>query len=244
MRPAPLVPHRRVRRALVGAELSAVREGVLGSPLIGSSTLAGSFQDSRGFGVTFTEAGVPELLRRFAFLAPYWKRVRAGPPERQLQPLFRRLTAAAPAPPNAWFLNLLMLSAGASVGRHVDATLAKPSGVLDATPLLVSVLYLSVPRRADGGHLVLDDGDRVRSVVAPREGHLIHFDGRLTHRVEPFHGGREGASRASLVLEQYRFDPEALARLPDFQIHSRAGFAAHLADHRNRAPTMRREAPG
>ena len=239
MRPLQLAPHRRVRRALAGAELAAVREGVLGSPLIGSSTLAGSFQGSRGFGVTFTEAGIPELLRRFAFLEPYWERVRAGPPERRLQPLLRRLSTAAPPAPNAYFLNLLVLGAGASVGRHVDATLARPSGVLEATPLVVSVLYLRVPHRADGGHLVLDDGERVRSVITPREGHLIHFDGRLTHRVEPFLGPDDGRSRASLVLEQYRFDPEALARLPVFQIHSRAGFAAHLADHRKRA----REAP-
>lgn len=233
--PLHLVPFRRVRRALAGARLDAVREGVLGSPLIGSSTLAGSFQGSRGFGVTFTEAGLPELLRRFPFLEPYWARARAGPPERLLQPLLGRLREAAPPRPNAFFLNLLMLGAGASVERHVDATLAKPSGELSATPLLVSVLYLRVPRGAQGGHLVLDDGRRLRGLVAPREGHLIHFDGRLTHRVEPFLGGRAEAARASLVLEQYHFAPEAHARLPAFQVHSRAGFAAHLAEHRQRS---------
>lgn len=233
-RPCVFVAHRRIRRALPGALLAAVREGVLGSPLIGSSTLAGSFQGSRGFGVTFTGEGIPQLLERFGFLKPYWERVRAGPPERMLQSLRSRLSRPAPPSPNAFFLNLLMLGPGASVGRHVDATLAKPSGVLDATPRLVSVLYLRVPRGARGGELVLDDGARIRSVVRPREGHLIHFDGRLTHRVEPFREGPPDQARASLVLEQYHFAPEALARLPAFQVHSRAGFAAHLADHRQR----------
>lgn len=235
VRPARLVPYRRLRRALTRSRLEAVREGVLGSPLIGSSTLAGSFQESRGFGITFTLEGVPELLRRFSFLEPYWERVRAGPPERSLQAWPRRLFGGPAPQPNAFFLNLLMLGTGASVGRHVDATLAKPSGVPDATPHLVSVLYLRVPRGVDGGRLVLDDGQRIRGVVAPREGHLIHFDGRLTHRVEPFLGGAAGEARASLVLEQYHFNAEACARLPAFQVHSRAGFAAHLAEHRRRS---------
>src|SRR5690606_8096058 len=97
-RPCVFVAHRRIRRALPGALLAAVRERALGSPLIGTSTLAGSFQGSRGFGVTFTGEGIPQLLERFGFLKPYWERVRAGPPERMLQSLRSRLSRPAPPP--------------------------------------------------------------------------------------------------------------------------------------------------
>jgi hypothetical protein len=42
--------------------------------------------------------------------------------------------------------------------------------------------------------------------------------------------------RASLVIEQYHFEPEALARLPEFQLESRAGFGAFLKHHEERGP--------
>jgi 2OG-Fe(II) oxygenase superfamily len=120
------------------------------------------------------------------------------------------------------------------VGRHIDATLQGPSGVPDATPQYVSVLYLQVPERAKGGELCLMHDDAPVGEVRPREGMLLHFRGDLQHEVRPFTGGPEGARRASLVCEQYAFPPEALARIPTFRIHSKAGFAAYLDDWRER----------
>jgi hypothetical protein len=73
--------------------------------------------------------------------------------------------------------------------------------------------------------------------VRPRQGLLVHFKGHLQHEVEPFTGGPEDALRASLVCEQYAFEPEALARLPAFRVQSKAGFAAYLDDHRERGPS-------
>ena len=231
------MPAWRLRRhALRRDALAQVRAAVLGSPLVGASTLAGSFQASRGFGVVFTSEGVETFRARFPFLVPFWRIAREPAPERQLIPLPMRWWRAPP-PPNAFFLNLLSLGPGAEVGRHVDATLAKPSGEPDATPLLVSVLYLSVPDGGRGGRLMLDEERSARAVGAlvPREGTLIHFRGDLAHRVEAFSAPSPTALRASLVLEQYRLPDAALARLPAFQIQSRAGFPAYLEDHRRRA---------
>lgn len=228
------MPHWRLRRKALRPEaLEPLRTQVLGSPLVGASTLAGSFQASRGFGVVFTLAGVEALCARFPFLVPFWEIARAPAPERQLLPLPQRWWHT-PAAPNAFFLNLLSLGPGAEVGRHVDATLAKPSGVRDATPEVVSVLYLSVPKGSRGGRLILDEERSARDVGAlvPREGTLIHFRGDLAHRVEAFSAPGSGALRASLVLEQYHLPEDAIARLPAFQVQSRAGFSAYLEDHR------------
>lgn len=233
----PMADFRLRRRALRGEALAQVREGVLGSPLVGASTLAGSFQASRGFGVVFTRDGADALCARFPFLVPFWRLAREPSPERQLVPLPQRWWMPAPTAPNAFFLNLLSLGSGAEVGRHVDATLAKPSGESEATPLLVSVLYLSVPKGSRGGRLLLDEernGEPV-GALTPKEGTLVHFRGDLAHRVEAFSVPGGSGLRASLVLEQYRFPEAVLARLPTLEVQSRAGFSAFLEDHRRRA---------
>ena len=46
----------------------------------------------------------------------------------------------------------------------------------------------------------------------------------------------DGAQRASLVIEQYHFADEALARLPKFKLDSRAGFKAYLTHHADQDP--------
>ena len=64
----------------------------------------------------------------------------------------------------------------------------------------------------------------------------MHFRGDLAHAVRAFEGP-EAARRASLVIEQYHFAPDVLARLPEFQLESRAGFSAYLQHHSARPPT-------
>jgi hypothetical protein len=137
--------------------------------------------------------------------------------------------------PNAWYLNLLLVSEGGTVGRHVDATLRKPSGVDDAVPEMVTVLYLSVPRARGGELLIWDDAGLRLAKLAPLENASIHFRGDLLHEVCAFAGAGDGL-RASLVIEQYHFDAEVLARLPEFKLDSRAGFAAYLDHHAARPP--------
>ncbi len=224
------------RAALKGAQLESLREALLSSRFVGRSQLMGTFQGSRGFAFIFTEAGRATLEARFPFLREYLALAMEPASWRGLLPWRERLFGPRPERrrPNAFYLNLLLVEPGKSVGRHIDATLQGPSGVEGAVPEHVSVLYLAVPRGANGGELVMTRGQEWLGVVRPREGMLVHFRGDLMHEVRPFTGALEGALRASLVCEQYAFEPEALARLPEFRIQSKAGFTAYLEEHRAR----------
>ncbi|ATB39139.1 hypothetical protein CYFUS_004580 [Cystobacter fuscus] len=224
------------RGALPKEALESLRGALLASRFVARSPLMGTFQGSRGFALIFTEAGRSTLEERFPFLRDYLARILEPRSWRGLLPWRERLLGPRPERrrPNAFYLNLLLLEAGRGVGRHIDATLQEPSGVPGATPEHVSVLYLNVPGGAKGGALVLSRGQLALGEVRPRPGMLVHFRGDLTHEVQPFTGGPEGALRASLVCEQYAFAPEALARLPAFRIQSKAGFSAYLEEHRAR----------
>lgn len=213
-----------IPKALTEADFLALRDGVLGSPLVGSSTLAGPFRSSRGFAITFTAAGRGELESRFAYLKPFLARAIAPDAMKSVRP---RLSFRAPPVPNAWYLNALLVGEAGSVARHADGTLRGPSGDDTAMPKVVSVLYLSAPQQA-GGELVLSHKDSRPVPIQPVEGALLHFRGDLDHEVNAVHGLPDGKMRASLVLEQYAFDAEPLARLPAFKLDSRAGFSAYL----------------
>ncbi len=222
-----------IDQALSPARVAQLREALLSSPLVSSSTLAGSFRSSRGFAMTFTAEGRAELERRFPALADFLDLAIRGEPGRALLSFRKRLLTRRLLP-NAWYLNLLLLSEGAGVGRHLDGTLREPSGVTNVVPELVSVLYLSVPAPAVGGEL--SGGElklwRGRDEVAchsPLVGQLVHFRGDLDHAVQPFSGASPGALRASLVCEQYLLPPAALARLDPLRVQSKAGFEAYLA---------------
>ncbi len=220
------------RGALPTPQFEALRDALLGSPLVGGSTLAGPFEASRGFGVTFRAAGRDEVLERFPSLAPWFDLTLGAPTVRALTPWWRRRLERIP---NAWYLNVLLVSEGGTVARHVDATLRKPASADEALPEMVSVLYLAVPQ-ARGGELQLWDGPNDLGRISPRANHAVHFRGDLAHEVRAFEAG-SGTLRASLVIEQYHFDPEALERLPDFQLESRAGFGAFLQHHAARPPS-------
>ena len=144
--------------ALPATAVEAIRNALLSSPLVGTSTLGGSFKTSRGFAVTFKGQGRATLESRFPVLAPFLK-------------------AAVKRRANAWYMNLLLIAEGGSINRHVD-------GTLHATPMVVSVLYLAAP----GGELVLSRGTREIRRITPREGTLLHFDGDLDHAVTAFAG--------------------------------------------------------
>ena len=224
------------REALPTPELESLRESLLGSRFVARSPLMGTFRASRGFAFIFTHEGRATLEARFPFLSCYLATVLDPTRTRGLLPWRERLLGPRKerVQPNAFYLNLLLLDAGTGVGRHIDATLQGHSGVPDATPHHVSVLYLQVPERAKGGELCLLHDNVPVGEVRPREGMLVHFRGDLQHEVRPFTGGAEGARRASLVCEQYAFPPEALARIPAFRLQSKAGFAAYLDDWHER----------
>ncbi len=219
----------RDRRAFDDDALRALRDAVVGSPFVGKSTLGGAFQESRGFAVTFTVSGRAAVVERFPFLAGYLERALDPARRLALHPFWRRPKVEERAP-NAFYLNALFVPKGGRVGRHVDATLREPAGLDHAVPIAVSVAYLAVPRGARGGRLLLDDRGAPRGAVTPREGALVVFRGDLAHQVEPFTGGPDGGLRISLVTEQYALQDDAVARLPQMRVHSKAGFGAYLDD--------------
>jgi hypothetical protein len=218
------------RQALPDGAFHALRAALLDSPLVGRSTLAGAFQSSRGFAVIFREEGRAEVTRHFPALAPWLDRTLGAA---ALDALRRWWLPFGGRVPNAWYLNVLLVSRGATVGRHVDATLRKVSGDTEAVPEVVSVLYLAVPS-AQGGRLALYEGGQLRQRIVPVENQAVHFRGDLSHEVQPF-DGVEGV-RASLVIEQYHLAPEHLANVPAFKLESRAGFGAYLDHHAARQP--------
>ncbi|MEW5739212.1 MAG: 2OG-Fe(II) oxygenase [Myxococcota bacterium] len=222
-------PYQAKRDALPRADFEALRDTLLSSPLVGRSTLAGPFQSSRGFAVIFKEGGVAKVTERFPPLAAYLPTILGAPGARAVAPFWRRTIRRVP---NAWYLNVLLVSEGGTVARHVDATLRKPAEEPEAIPECVSVLYLHVPA-ARGGELKLYLNKLPIGALRPRDNQLVHFHGGLSHEVCAFDGA-PGEVRASLVVEQYHFAPETLARLPDFQLDSRAGFAAYLDAHAQR----------
>ncbi len=229
------MPDYRLHRWALSAKVHRkLCEAVLASPLAGRSTLNGPFEATRGFGVTFTEAGRPRVTERFPELAPFLKRALGDAAVRELLGWPRRLFER-PKGPNAWYLNLLLVGEGAEVKRHVDATLAPLVGKPGTTPLVVSVLYLLAPQ-ARGGELVLSRGSELLHVLRPRARALVHFRGELDHAVAPAHGLPLGQLRASLVLEQYRLEPELLEKLPELRVDSGAGFGAFLLDRAARPP--------
>jgi hypothetical protein len=212
--------------ALPASQFSELKDALLSSALVGRSTLAGPFQSSRGFAVIFRGRGRVKVEERFPTLKPWLDLTLGAPAVRALTPWWRR---AIERVPNPRYLNVLLVSQGGTVSRHVDATLRKPAQVDDAIPELVSVLYLSVPR-SKGGELQLWNGAEALARLKPAENDSIHFRGDLAHEVCAFEAGPD-TLRASLVIEQYHFADDVVARLPDFKLESRAGFSAYLDHH-------------
>lgn len=221
----------RLRQPLAREPFAALRDGLVESSLIGVSTLNGPFEASRGFGVTFTGDGRAEVLSRFPQLGPWFACALGRPAIEALTPWWRRTPDELP---NAWYLNVLVMGPGAQVARHIDGTLMRPAGVTEQPPRCVTVLYLVVPE-GDGGELTLWNGSLPVGQVRPRAGDALHFRGDLAHAVSPFTGD-PSSRRVSLVIEQYHFAPEPLARLPAFHLESRAGFENHLRAHASRPP--------
>jgi hypothetical protein len=218
--------------ALAGDVVATLREAILASPLVGRSTLAGSFRVSRGFAMTFTTAGIAQVRTRFPELVPFLEQALLAKSAARLRSLKDRVLGRE-APPNAWYLNVLVLNGGAAIGRHLDGTLRGPTGDKSAIPRWVSVLYLLGPA-AGGGELLLWRGARQVARVTPCPGLLLHFRGDLEHEVTALEQAAEAAPRLSIVLEQYALSSPALEKLPAFALQSGAGFSAFLEDRARR----------
>lgn len=237
-------------------QVGAMIQAIDATPLVGRSPLSGTFSGSRGFGAMFTRRGLAVLERRLPFASTFFRRATSRLAHRRLFSPGERLAAfICGGSPNAFYLNVLALGPGLSIGNHVDATLrprilggqsaAARAAVDEASllPKLVSVLYLKVPEfqsaaasqpAAPGGELVLSHGPREVGRISPRIGSLAHFRGHLAHRVEQVGVAAVGL-RLSMVCEQYVLDRPALARIPDFNLRSQGLFAARLEEAGDRS---------
>lgn len=215
------------RPALPGPLFEELKRRLLESPLLARSTLAGSFQASRGFALTFTREGLAQVDRRLGAVRPFLElalRRRSGA---RVQPWWRRFGRWPE--PNAFYLNVLEVPGQAEIRRHTDGTLRGPAGDGAALPQQVTVLYLHVPADLRGGRLLLYEAERQVGEVTPVENTLLRFRGDLAHAVERV---ESAGVRASVVLEQYHLSEAALRQIPSLQLQSKAGFAAHLDDPR------------
>lgn len=228
-----MAEYRQTRDALPADQFEALKVALMTSPFVAKSQLNGAFVTSRGFGVAFTAEGRARVEAELPAVAPFLELAIDGLAESRLQSFWLRKRVPRP---NAWYMNLLLVGTAGGVAPHVDATLSRAAGDLEATPRVVSVLYLQVPD-CGGGELVLAREQKLKGVIHPSAGTLLHFRGDLTHQVRGLdaEAPRE-AARASLVLEQYHFAPEALARLPAWRLDSRAKFKLALEAAAKRPP--------
>lgn len=228
-----MAEHAKRKQAIDAESFRRLQDGLFSSPFVGESPLGGTFEKSRGFALIFRAEGRSEVEIRFPFLRPFLEAALDVSLHRKLLPWRARLRKTPPRQPNAFYLNLLLLRAGESVGRHVDATLRDVSGVPNALPERVFVLYLRVPR-GRGGQLCLFRHRAPVGQIQPANGDAHLFRGDLAHEVLPFVSEEPNALRASLVLEQYALPNENLHHVPHLKICSKAGFSAYLQpEHRN-----------
>lgn len=228
-----MAEHAKRKQAIDAESFARLQEGLFTSPFVGESPLGGTFEKSRGFALIFRADGRSEVEVRFPFLRPYLEAALDVDLHRKLLPWRERLRKTPPKKTNAFYLNLLLLGPGDAVGRHVDATLRDVSGVPNALPERVFVLYIRVPD-GRGGPLCLYRHRAPVGRIQPVQGDAHLFRGDLAHEVQPFVSDAPNALRASLVLEQYALPDENLHLVPQLKVCSKAGFSAYLQpEHRN-----------
>lgn len=179
--------------------LLELQQQIRSSRYFAVNNLNRDFVGTRGFSIVFQRSAIDRVIAQFPWTEPYLK-------------LSLRDDC------NAFYLNPLQLTVGSHVSPHIDRSLhAYVEGVLP--PLLVSVLYVDVPKNLKGGRLVLRRGKKFLGRVAPQEGLLVQFHGDLEHSVEKVD---TAGMRLSLVCEQYRLDDAELADMPAYTVESRA----------------------
>lgn len=182
---------------MTSAQLARLREAILASPHLGASRLSARFARTLGFSVVFTRSGLPQVRAAFPSFADYLATV---------------VTPAA----NAFYLNPLVLTAGARVGAHIDTSLSSRCGTR-VSPIVVSVLYVHVPDDMRGGELVLRTRRQRVGEITPSTGLLVAFQGDLVHAVRRV---LSVSPRVSLVCEQYALEQAQLQRIPAFSVTS------------------------
>jgi hypothetical protein len=132
----------------------------LACPHFTVNNLNRDFVKTKGFSIAFRRTQISEVERIFPYFKPY---------------LVRSLQADC----NAFDLNpLLLQTSSLSVNPISDRSLRSYCKTINP-PLLVSVLYVQVPRDIQGGELVLANRNRSVAKIRPCANTLILFQGDL-----------------------------------------------------------------
>lgn len=182
------------------AYLDQLRQKIWACPYFVANNLNRDFVGTQGFSVVFRRSHLSQVAERFPYFVPYL--------ERALQPDC-----------NAFYLNPLGLKSGSQVDPHIDRSLRSYCKTIEP-PAVVSVLYVTVADDLVGGDLILRSRQRQVGQIRPQANTLIHFQGDLTHSVEPVTQANQG--RLSLVCEQYSLVDSQLEEIPPFTLESRA----------------------
>ncbi|WP_066376971.1 2OG-Fe(II) oxygenase [Anabaena sp. CA = ATCC 33047] len=167
-------------------------------PYFTTNNLNRDFVGTKGFSVVFRRSHLPTVEQKFPYFKPYL--------DLALQPNC-----------NAFYLNPLLLKEGSRVDPHIDRSLRSYCKTIEP-PHLVSVLYVRVPLNMEGGELILKSHKRQLGQIKPQMNTLLHFQGDLTHAVNPV---KTPGYRLSLVCEQYNLSDTELEEIPSFTVESR-----------------------
>jgi 2OG-Fe(II) oxygenase superfamily len=187
------------RQAFSPKYLSKLQAQILACPYFVVNNLNRDFVGTKGFSVVFRRSHLTTVEQAFPYFKPYLDRV--------LQPDC-----------NAFYLNPLLLKAGSRVDPHIDRSLRSYCKTIQP-PLMVSVLYITVPEDLAGGELVLRSHKRQVGKIAPQSNTLLFFQGDLTHSINLV---TSAGFRLSLVCEQYGLEEAELEEIPEYRLESRA----------------------
>lgn len=196
--------------------LSKLQTQILACPYFTVNNLNRDFVGTKGFSIVFRRTHLAQVEQAFPYFKPYLDRV--------LQ-----------ADCNAFYLNPLLLKTGSRVDPHIDRSLRSYCKTIDP-PVVVSVLYVTVPEDLEGGELVLRSQKRQVGKIAPQSNTLLFFQGDLTHAVNQV---SNAGSRLSLVCEQYCLEESELEEIPDYQLESRVA-PKDSQENRQRAGKLKR----
>ena len=201
--------YRQQSDAFAIAYLQTLRGEILSCPYFAVNNLNRDFIGTKGFSVVFQRQALQTVMQQFPFFEPYL--------DRALEPNC-----------NAFYLNPLLLKEGSRVDPHIDRSLRSYCKTVEP-PAIVSVLYVQVPPDLQGGELVLRNHRQQVGQIKPRVNTLLHFQGELTHSVNPV---KVNGVRLSLVCEQYNLSEAELQEIPEFTVESRAAKPKRAAARR------------
>ena len=204
--------YRQQPNAFDPAYLNDLQGEILACPYFAVNNLNRDFVGTKGFSVVFQRAGLATVEQAFPFFKPY-------------------LAQALQPDCNAFYLNPLLLQQGSRVDPHIDRSLRSYCKTIHP-PAIVSVLYVQVPGDLQGGELVLRNHKQQVGLIRPQQNTLVHFQGDLTHSVNPV---QVPGKRLSLVCEQYCLSPDELHDIPVYTIESRAAKAKTAKKKRQKA---------